>query len=391
MSQIYDIFATRQNRGGSGALPEVEETAGDDRGGVMAEDEAARGFAQWCQHPGVVEDVNEEGGHGVDVDRRVDYGLLLGVEEVIEGRFAAGDDGDAIGHGEEGVGGGGVAVGLVDDEVGRSHQGEVFVVGAVLHDGEAGGAGAGGHGAADGGLEAVGAFEGFAGGMASEEYLDGTRDIGDGDGGDGIDVDGDAAVGDAVGGEAAAQRKMVFIEGADGAVDGAVEFLGPGAQSGVVPAAQKVGLGLQERPRAVGEAQLVVAQRAIGVEALLDEGDVGAEGGIEYAAVVAAQAAEEWGDALGPEVDEAGGGAADDVEAAEASACGAHEFKPEQGAAGGAGERSAQVDVAPGVHENAARRCHGDFATELSQTQCKSVVEVTGIAEQQYFHFSGGR
>ena len=57
------------------------------------------------------------------------------------------------------------------------------------------------------------------------------------------------------------------------------------------------------------------------------------------------RAAEEGGDALGPEVDEAGGGAADDVEAAEASACGAHEFKPEQGAAGGAGERSAQVDV----------------------------------------------
>ena len=78
----------------------------------------------------------EEGCHGVNVDRGVEDGAVgagasLAYEVVVFG-FAAADRALAVGHCEKGVGGGGVAVGLVYDNVGAFEQLDVFFVRAVF-------------------------------------------------------------------------------------------------------------------------------------------------------------------------------------------------------------------------------------------------------------------
>ena len=117
-------------------MPEGEEAACDGGGGVVFDHELAAAEAALTQLLWMGYYLLEEGCHGVNVDRGVEDGAVgagasLAYEVVVFG-FAAAYGALAVCHCEKGVGGGGVAVGLVYDNVGAFEQFDVFFVRAVF-------------------------------------------------------------------------------------------------------------------------------------------------------------------------------------------------------------------------------------------------------------------
>ena len=185
---------------------------------------AEAGVAQEAGRRG--EDGGEEVGHGVDLEGGVEDGAVgrLADEIVVFGLGAA-DGALAVGHGEEGIGGGCVAVGLVDDHMSALKQREILAEGAVFDDDEFATARMPFESYACGLLEAVGALRGEAPLVAAEKkaYFFGIlRDVdlrGEGE------VDGNPSVGYFFGGEPTREGQMILVEGRDGAADVRIDVL----------------------------------------------------------------------------------------------------------------------------------------------------------------------
>ena len=310
---------------------------------------------------------------GQDVDDGAQAGF---VEDGIVFGFAASHYGQALGHGEQGVHGGGVGVELVQLDVGVVHQLPVAGVGDVVHLGDAAEVGVAPLHLAEDGDHDIRPLQVAARRLHAHEEVEDfghtahTRD-------DPAPVDGQGDE-DGLPGEVGMVGDVVFPQAGDDSVAGLGNGAGGAGGGAVVPVLEG---GAVEGGVAVAVADLEVGvSEGVGLHAGAGVVVVGAEGSQEYLGVVALEVAVDGQGAFAPQAEEVGADELDHVVSAEFGQV-AQEAQEAGDAVAQAVRRAVEGDVVRVVAPAAAVGGYGDVASQGAQAFGKVPVQAAKFSK----------